>query len=132
MQAKVQWSWDREWYERCESRHSIVGSHGGSLSPVGVGWTGWWRAGVQVTGHLVRGHLFLRLSPVFLPCPRVLVFLWCHLSWLSSAFTCFLREVTVFSSSATRDSRFSLEEGLGEGISFLGKSGLCLAGFSSG
>lgn len=22
------------------------------LSPVGVGWTGWWRAGVQVTGHL--------------------------------------------------------------------------------
>lgn len=52
VQAKVQWSWDREWYGRCESRHSIVGSHGGSLSPVGVGWTGWWRAGVQVTGHL--------------------------------------------------------------------------------
>lgn len=79
-----------------------------------------------------HGHLFLHLSPVFFPCPYMLVFLWCHLSWLSRTFTCFRREATVFSSSPTRDSRFFLEEGLGEGTSFLGKAGLCLAGFSSG
>jgi len=39
----------------------------------------------------------------------------------AQSFTCVRREATVFSSPATRDSRLSLEEGLGAGASFLGR-----------
>lgn len=38
---------------RQEGRQSIAGARGVLVrSPLGVGWAGWWRAGVQVTGHL--------------------------------------------------------------------------------
>lgn len=134
---------------QCRQKDSCSGTRGGGtgsgraswgllgcLEPLksGLDWLMESKSADHQTPHMRRQHgqRFLHLSPVFFPCPYVLVFPWCHLNWLSSTCTCFRREVTAFSSSATRDSRFSLEEDLGAGASFLGEAGLCLAGFSSG